>query len=87
MSAMTTKDPVIDALEAPGYVVRCMILDAAKMFFRTVGREAVTMYLTPGMEALLDADIRREGLGEPVRARGQLMGFEIVFDSSDFKLE
>ena len=81
-------DPVAVALEDPGSVVRCMILDAAKEFFVTHDRtEPKTIHLTPGMEALLDRHLCGMKSPETLRDRKRLFDWEIIFDSGGFKLE
>ncbi len=89
MTARTAEHPAVAALEDPGHVVRCVILDAMKMHFKYHTTEAETIYITPAMEALLDAHTRREGIIGGIRDQTphKLLGVPCVLDASSFKLE
>jgi hypothetical protein len=79
----------IETLADPGYIIRCMILDCMKQHLRDNGCEAEVIYLTHGMEVLLNQHHRLENINKrvPLRERKELLGLEIVFDQPDFKLE
>jgi len=79
------------AFSDPGHVLRCVILDAIKMFIRNHdGVEPDEIWLTPEMEALLVQHINLDGSSDEssyaFRERGQLLGMKVHFDSGDFKL-
>lgn len=83
-------DP-LDGIDNPGYVIRCLVIDAMKMFFRDNGYEATRVGITPAMEALLstsDPDIKRmiETKGK-LRTWPLVFGMQPTFDSTDFYLD
>jgi len=68
-------DP-LHGMDNPGYVIRCMILDACKLFFELTGQDAKVVGITPAMEALLstkDPDFRRI-----VASKGKLRGWPTI---------
>lgn len=86
MVAREAADNKIAALEDPGYVVRCLILDACKQFYRDNSCEAKVIYVTPGMAALLEAHMRREGTDQPIEEWQTVLGMEPVFNALSFEL-
>ena len=82
---------VLETIDDPGYVVRCMIVDSMKMFYKQTGREATVVHITLPMETLLTTHMRHEKALPVYKTMRddypQFMGMRTVYDSSDFKLE
>lgn len=78
-------------LENVGYVVRCMIIDTAKMFSLEHQREATEIWVTNDMEDELAIHLILDGILKPgVSIREQcktcLLGMTPHWDADNFKL-
>jgi hypothetical protein len=79
-----------DQLAEFGCTVKCMILDAMKMFIDAHGNVVPrTIHVTRPMAEALTAHMRAEGLGcaDTWQKERRLFGREVVLDAVDFKLE
>lgn len=95
----TKEDSMIanhDPFQDPGDVIKCMILDAMKLFIRdNAGQEPTRLSLTTAMEDLLRQHMLLEFTPEyrmlgthhgPLRPE-KFMGMTAIYDASDFVLE
>lgn len=86
-SRESSRDPQ-RALERPEYILRCVIVDAAKMWYDFYGEEPTTVYITPAIEVLLEKDRQYQLPGSiPLREETYYMGWRIVFNAQEFKFE